>query len=413
MRVLMTTTRGAGHFGPLIPFAHALLRAGHEVRVAVPAASAAMVQRAGVEPWLTPNAPATETAAVFKSLQGLSWEESNKRVAADLFGGVHVRAALPAVLEAVDLFRADLVVSETGEFAGPLAAEARGVPHVRVQISGTAAEAWFLPFAGASVDALRAELGLDPDPGVERLLHADSLTLTPQAFEDPVEPGTPEPYRFREIRAPRAPLPDYWGGDDRPLVYVTFGSVAAGNGYWPDLYRGAADALAEVDARVLITTGEGVDLRELGKLPRNVHVERWVPQAQVLSHAAAVVGHGGFGTTLGALAAGVPQVVLPLFADQPLHAKRVARIGAGVMLDGGPAAVAWLAGAVTRVLADPGYRAAAAYVAADVASLPPVGEAVDLLSQIARPGAATRLRSRGSALAAPAARRRRSAGADR
>ncbi len=54
-------------------------------------------------------------------------------------------------------------------------------------------------------------------------------------------------------------------------------------------------------------------------------------------HVAAMVGHGGFGTTTTALAAGVPQVVIPLFAaDQWLNARRVQDLGAGLMVEASP-----------------------------------------------------------------------------
>jgi UDP:flavonoid glycosyltransferase YjiC (YdhE family) len=84
--------------------------------------------------------------------------------------------------------------------------------------------------------------------------------------------------------------------------------------------RGAArtprgDALAPLHARVLLTIGDSRDLRELGAIPSNVHVERWVAQDAVLPHAAAVVCHGGYGSTLGTLRHGVPLVVLPLFSS--------------------------------------------------------------------------------------------------
>ncbi|MEJ7566784.1 MAG: nucleotide disphospho-sugar-binding domain-containing protein [Gaiellaceae bacterium] len=97
---------------------------------------------------------------------------------------------------------------------------------------------------------------------------------------------------------------------------------------------------------------------ELGEVPANVHVERWVPQAQVLADAAAIVCHGGAGTTLGALAAGVPAVFVPLFADQPHNAVRAAGAGAGVVvtLDG-------IRGGVERVLAHDSYRDAARGIA--------------------------------------------------
>jgi hypothetical protein len=72
-----------------------------------------------------------------------------------------------------------------------------------------------------------------------------------------------------------------------------------------------------------MTVGDAADEAELGSLPANVSAKRWIPQAAILAKASAMVGHGGFGTTTGALLAGVPQVVVPLFADQPYNAARV------------------------------------------------------------------------------------------
>ena len=74
--------------------------------------------------------------------------------------------------------------------------------------------------------------------------------------------------------------------------------------------------------------GREVDPTEL-EAPSHIRIEQWVPQADVLARAAAVVCHGGAGSTLGALAAGLPLVVVPLFADQPLNASRVAAAGRG------------------------------------------------------------------------------------
>ena len=56
-----------------------------------------------------------------------------------------------------------------------------------------------------------------------------------------------------------------------------------------------------------------------------------------------MVCHGGFGTVRGGLTAGVPMAVLPLFADQPYNAARVAEIGAGIALDaaGRPGSPGW------------------------------------------------------------------------
>lgn len=74
--------------------------------------------------------------------------------------------------------------------------------------------------------------------------------------------------------------------------------------------------------------GHEVDPADLGPLPAGVHVEPWVPLTDALAEASVVACHGGSGTVLGALAAGTPMAVLPLFADQPYNARRIARLGA-------------------------------------------------------------------------------------
>jgi UDP:flavonoid glycosyltransferase YjiC (YdhE family) len=82
------------------------------------------------------------------------------------------------------------------------------------------------------------------------------------------------------------------------------------------------------------------------------------PHCDVLEYAALVVTHGGHGTVMKALAAGVPMVLLPHGRDQGDNAVRVTARGAGVSLkrSAQPAAIA---AAVRRVLQNPSYRAAA------------------------------------------------------
>jgi UDP:flavonoid glycosyltransferase YjiC (YdhE family) len=126
-----------------------------------------------------------------------------------------------------------------------------------------------------------------------------------------------------------------------------------------------------------------------------VHVERWVPQDAVAPHAAAIVCHGGYGSTLGALVHGVPLVVMPLFSsDQWANADAVGRAGAGIALTGertrrvmaapGPDTLDELATAVSRVLADRAYRSAAEGVADAVRALPDVDASADVLLRHAR-----------------------------
>src|SRR4051812_11285227 len=99
MRILLTSTRGAGHVAALIPFALACRRAGHEVLLAAPRSAWEHVARAGLA-----------------------------------FAGVEdgTRAALPGMLSLVRRWRPHVLLREAHEYAGLLAAEACGVPVVRV-----------------------------------------------------------------------------------------------------------------------------------------------------------------------------------------------------------------------------------------------------------------------------------------
>ena len=120
-------------------------------------------------------------------------------------------------------------------------------------------------------------------------------------------------------------------------------------------------------------------------------------QDAIAPHAAAIVAHGGYGSTLGALAQGVPLVVLPLFSsDQWVNAQAVARVGAGIALDGerearpvlglpGAGVMAGLPDAVLRVLGDDGYRRRARAVARAVEALPAIDAAVAALEALRTP----------------------------
>jgi UDP:flavonoid glycosyltransferase YjiC (YdhE family) len=379
MRVLLASTRGAGHVGPLLPFARALLRSGADVALAVPRSAAGLGEAAGLEVLPVDVPPAAEVGAVFASLGGLSHEDRAVVVMRDVFAGYFARSALPGMRAAIAAWRPDVVLREAHEFASALAAEEAGVPDVRIGVMLEHTEHFCHAVVAAPLDALRSELGLSADPAGERLAASPYLTLAADAIEDPELPRVPGARRYREPDAPGEPLPAWWGPilDARPLVFVSFGSVAAGHGYFPALYRTAIEAIAPLPVRVLVATGREADPAELGPVPPNVHVERWVRQEAIVPHAAAVVCHGGFGTFRSTLALGVPMVVTPLFADQPVNAGRLTDLGAGIVVEPGPTVGVELRAALRRVLHEPQFRAAARRVADETRTLPLVDEAVD------------------------------------
>jgi UDP:flavonoid glycosyltransferase YjiC (YdhE family) len=382
MRVLMTTKAGAGHFGPLIPFARAFQRAGADVLIAAPREAAPMVRAEGLALWAVDDPPPEERAAIFDEVRGKHIDGLiAKRVVGDVFARIDARAAFPGILAACRAWSPDVVISETTEFAGPLAAEIVGVPSVCIGLSQQGKEEHFIPLVAPAVDDLRALAGLPSDPAGARFLRRPYFTLVPAALEDPATPRRIASHRFREARPAVRRHPVYGGpADDRPLVYLTFGSAVPQSPLFPSIYREAIDALATLPLRLLVTVGRDRDPADLGPAPANVRIERWVPQADLMPHVAAMVCHGGSGTVTMGLAGGVPMAVVPLFADQPWNAERVDAIGAGIALGGGPeAAIAGVREAVIRLTGDPSYRAQAQRVAAEMRALPPVDAAVGIV----------------------------------
>src|SRR3954462_2221526 len=132
MRILMTSTRGRGHFGPLLPFADAFRRHGHRVLIAVPESAAGLLGDRDV--WPLRGADPDERAAVFARTNGASNDEANRIVLGELMAGLDARAALSSVLGAVAEFLPDVIVHESSEFAGPLAAERGAIPCVHVAV---------------------------------------------------------------------------------------------------------------------------------------------------------------------------------------------------------------------------------------------------------------------------------------
>ncbi len=399
MRVLFTTRGSSGHVGPLAPFAHACLRAGHDVLVAAQRQFEPNIERAGL-PFAPVDEPSRdEWMPLMGQFAALDIDTANDVMISEFFAGLDLRAELPALRELVESWRPDLIVRESWEFGSTLVAELHGIPIVRVALGLAKMEELSIRLAAPEVDKARAELGLRPDPDGESLAAAPVLTTIPEQLEDPAASPQARTSRFRfEVGGGAEELPDWWPGSEGPLVYLTFGSVAAGAHlpYYPALYRSAVEALAPLSVRVLMTVGDAErELAEVGEVPRNVHVETWVPHDDVARRADVIVCHGGFGSTLGALAHGTPLVVLPLFSsDQWANGEAVARAGAGILVADDrtarnvlelPAAetVGELAGAVESVIDDSAYRREATRIAGSMRALPPVDESVRLLERVA------------------------------
>lgn len=388
MRVLVSTTANEGHFGPLTGLARACAAAGDEVRVAAPASWAATVERAGFvhQPFGEPRPE--QVGPVMGRLPTLGFEEANVVVIRDVFGRLDAQAALPALVDAVTSWRPDVVVREPAELGCLAAAVRAGVPHVQVAIGMQETSRLFGEHTVQPVRELAALAGVEEGLLAERVAAEPVLSSVPRPLDEAGDDAYDETsvllrHRVDQPVATGRPLPG-WGQEAHPLVYVTFGSVTGSLPPFAGAFRQALDALADLPVRVLLTVGRQTDVAGLGPVPPNAHVEPWWPQADVLREAAAVVGHGGFGTTTGALRAGVPQVVVPLFAvDQAVNARHVAAAGAGLAVGPGPDAVVEACRLVPTLLSDPALREGARTAADGFAALPDVGAAVDAVHAVA------------------------------
>jgi UDP:flavonoid glycosyltransferase YjiC (YdhE family) len=375
MRVLISSTRGAGHLQPLLPYAHALQAQGHEVQIAGPADIAETLRAAGLAhaPFAHPG-DAT-LAPIWARFRGASPDETLALAIREIFAGLNSKAALPKLMETIDAWRPDLIVRDSVEFASAIAAERAGVPHARVAVHMVSFEEIIPALAADPLDELRRDAGLPPS-GAGFLSAEPVFSAFPASLDDASPEGGQPPLRVRMIEeAPRA-APATWAlpGDERPLVYITFGTVVGTSPALRGVYRTALEAIASLPVRALLTTGGGMEEGTLGAIPANVHVEEWVPQREVLARAATVVCHGGSGTVRGTMAAGVPMVVVPQGADQPHNARRIAAVGAGLAVPGADAAS--LSAAVGRVLADADFGRAARRIADEIAVMPPIETAV-------------------------------------
>ena len=382
MRVLLACSLGGfGHLTPVVNVARAVRQLGHHAVVLVPPSLATAIEREELPYEVGDEPPRRVIDETWMRVRAGPADAVAGLIDRELFADHCTQAMLPAARAVRDRWRPDLVVREPCEYASAVVAGEAGIAQAQIGISQASIDWDVLRMVSPTIERFW--------PGVARAIaRAPYLTAFPAALGPS---PWPDSRRFRQPAAGEGgALPDWWPGDNRPLIYVTFGSVI---GHLPEataVFRSALDAVADLPARVLLTVGRATDIHGLGEIPRNTHIEQWVAQHDVLRHAAVVACHGGSGTTVGALAAGVPLVICPLFADQSANGRVIERAHAGRLVAGralapgslrdlGPDDVAPLRDAIEHVLREPQYRQAADRIAAELAAAPTLDEIVEPL----------------------------------
>ena len=369
VRVLFSSVGAVGHVYPMVPLARALLAADHEVLWAVSADLCPTVVQAGIPAVVAGLSSAdwrTQRNRRMGDLAHLPAGERTDQLAAWMFGEMLAPAMLRDLLALVRSWPPDVIIHDSMEFAAPIAADAIGAVHIAHSFGPLAPEHRILGIA-ASARTLWERVGADPGRygGMYDHLYLD---IYPSSIQQAVGDRVLRRQAVRPV--PYAPpvdeLPSALADDGRPLVYATFGTELPDHGP----LKTVVEAISSLEVRVLATVGPRGNRDAFGPQPENVTILRYVPQTAVLPHAAAVISHAGSGTVLAALAAGVPQLCLPHFADQPLNASAVAESGAGLTLDANALDRQTIRESVTRLLTETEFRSRTRALRDEIAGMP-------------------------------------------
>ncbi|WP_141243906.1 glycosyltransferase [Sphingomonas lenta] len=416
-RIVLATIGTLGDLHPFIAIGLALRERGVEAVLAVPEDHLPKCRAAGLEA----HAIMPRFEEVGRAI-GLPDDEIVRRVVSDndfLLRRVILPSTGDGVARLVELARgADAVVGSAVAPAAGIAAERLRLPFVHVLLQpflwfnphdpprgpsfrllkgapvGRAARAWNAVLLaairaelrrrfGGELNRVRRENGLpssraapmvDAGPWVARELGVYSpllggaparATVTGYPWFDRDEDGT------AALDAELAAFLDA----GRPPLIVSLGSFIPYSD--TDLYRRAADLAGRLGLRAVLLTGESQ-----AEPSRDVLVRPYAPHSLLFPRAAAVVHHGGIGTTGQALRSGRPQLVTPFMGDQFDNAARVERLGVGLQV--APKRFAARApGLVRRLLDDAGVASRAAAVGAQVSAEDGAGAAAEAILRVA------------------------------
>lgn len=418
MRIAIIASGSRGDVEPYVALGKGLQAAGHVVRLVTHQDFESLAVAHGVEFW--PVAGSVQDVA--QSMAELI-EKGNFLAILSQMGKEAQRGALAlasaslAACQGMDLIVAGL----GGVFVGVAVGEKLGIPLVQayyIPFTPTRAYPAFIvpkpppflgtlpnrlsyqvarqmmwqPFRSADAAARRKVLDMPPAPffgpfdtapmrGQPILYGYSPAVIPPPAdwgadvhvtgywFLDPAEDWTPDPALAEFLAA------------GPPPVYVGFGSMSSRN---PEATANLIlDALARAGQRGIIHTGWGGLQRT--DLPDSVLMVDGVPFSWLFPRVAAVVHHGGAGTTSAGLRAGVPSVVVPFFGDQPYWGQRVADLGVGpAPIPRKKLTAGRLAQAIQTAVTDQTMRQRAAELGARIRAEDGVARAVAVVEQMKR-----------------------------
>jgi MGT family glycosyltransferase len=371
----------AGHVNPADAVARALCAEGHDV---------AWV---GAEAYLRPIVGDGVTIYPTGLRPYRGQHDRGARALKSLWEGFVVpfaRTTLPVLEKAAGEYRPDVVVADQHALAGAAVAHRHGLRWATLCPQAMeltqplrdrpAIDAWIR----GHLAAVSARAGLPPRSDVDlRFSPHLVVAFTGTALTGPV-PFPPHYALVGPAMGARPPVPDFpWDALDggRRLVLVSMGTLA--QDIAADFYARIARAVRPLGDRLRAVVV--APPAALPDPPDNVVVTGRAPVLELMPRLSAVVSHAGLNTTCEALAHGVPLVVAPIKHDQPVIADQVVAAGAGIRVRFARATPERLRAAVTAVLDEPAYRAAAGRVRDSFAAAGGAPAAAAHLARLASP----------------------------
>ncbi|MEV6399154.1 nucleotide disphospho-sugar-binding domain-containing protein [Streptomyces sp. NPDC051907] len=379
MRVLFTTWAWPSHLYAMVPLAWAFRAAGHDVLVASQPALGEETARTGL-----PAASVGTDVDAVGMVRGYVLPAANdpadgggqaprtgKGPRAMQMFYAHADSMTDDLARLARDWRADAVVFEPTALAGPIAAAAAGVPAVRL-LYGTD----LMGRARALLPQVLAPLAERNGVGAFDPFGLLTVDPCPDDFQVPVDHARLA-MRYVPFNGPGGPPRPPLGppGTARRRVVVTWGHTMAKLAPERFLAPLVANALAGPETEVVLAVSAG-QRPLLGELAPDVRVVEDTPLHLLTDHADLVVAHGGAGTVLTSLRAGVPLLLVPQLPDHLGHSGRVLATGAGEVLTRDEATPERLRAEARKLISGDAHRAAADKLREQMLGLPSPAELV-------------------------------------
>ncbi|SBT42900.1 nucleotide disphospho-sugar-binding domain-containing protein [Micromonospora auratinigra] len=405
MRALFTVSEWPTHWMAMVPTGWALQAAGHQVRVLCAPSQAEPVSRAGLVPvpvlggmsavlrnrlgfvaearaglwpypWLPPHPVTGVPMADLAEFDPAAWRRDQEPELARA-----QRRSFDRALRFARDWRPDLVLHDPVSLEGLLVGQVRQVPSALSFWGpvGTRETRYVRPLpVDHSGTFARHGLPADPVGLVRRVVDPCPASLAP-----PTDAALRLAVRYLPYNGPGAAREWMLRPARRPRVCVAWSTalstmVGPASNLLPTIVR----ALAGLPVEVLVAA-TGRDAAALGELPPSVRVLERTPLHLVLPGCAAVVHHGGAGSTMTSLHTGVPQLVISCASEQATTGERVAAAGAGRHLPAHLATAGAVAAALGDLLDDPGYATGAEMLRKELHDRPSPARLVAALEDLA------------------------------